>query len=292
MPLEGDDIVITGMARTPMGGFQGSLSQRTAIELGAAAIHAATQRSGVPVDSIDQAMMGCVLPAGLGQAPTRQAAIGAGLPVSVNATTLNKVCGSGMMAAMAATDAIRAGSADIVIAGGMESMSNAPYLLAKARRGYRLGHGQLIDHMFLDGLEDAYDRGRSMGTFAEDTAAHYQLSRDAQDAYALESLRRSKRAIADGSFVEEIVTVDTVSTDEQPGSASEEKIARLRPAFREGGTITAASSASISDGGAAMVLTRAAIADARGMAPLASIKGHASYAGKPDWSLLATIIPR
>jgi len=204
-----------------------------------------------------------------------------GLPAEVGATTVNKVCGSGMMAAMMAADRIRSGSADVVIAGGMESMSNAPYLLAKARRGYRMGHGQLIDHMFLDGLEDAYDKGRSMGTFAEDTAAQYQFTRDDQDAYALESLRRSKLAIAGGSFAEEIMAAGGLAIDEQPGSAKAEKIPLLRPAFREGGTITAASSASISDGAAAMTLARMSVAERRGIAPLAVLRGQASHAGEP-----------
>lgn len=281
MSIDQDPIVIAGPARTPMGGFQGALAASTAVELGASVITATLERGGAAADSVDEVFMGCVLPAGLGQAPARQASIGGGLPKAVMATTVNKVCGSGMMATMLAADRIRAGSAEIVLAGGMESMSNAPYLLAKARRGYRMGHGQLIDHMFLDGLEDAYDKGRSMGTFAEDTAAHYQFTRDDQDAYALESLRRSKQALADGAFAAEVAAVGSIAADEQPGLAKPEKIPQLRPAFREGGTITAASSASISDGAAAMTLARLSVAERRGITPLAVLRGQASYAGEP-----------
>ena len=281
MSVDRDAVIIAGAARTPMGGFEGALAASSATDLGAAAIRATLARSGVSREGVDEVFMGCVLPAGLGQAPARQASIGGGLPAAARATTVNKVCGSGMMATMMAADCIRAGSAEVIVAGGMESMSNAPYLLAKARRGYRMGHGQLIDHMFLDGLEDAYDKGRSMGTFAEDTAAHYQFTRDDQDAYALESLRRSKQAIAEGRFAEETVAVGAVDVDEQPGQSKPEKIPQLRPAFREGGTITAASSASISDGAAAMTLARLSVAERRGITPLAALRGQASYAGEP-----------
>ena len=289
MSLTQDEVVIAGAVRTPMGGFGGALAPQSATQLGAAVVRAAAERGGVAPAEVDEVLMGCVLPAGLGQAPARQAAIGGGLPASVPSTTINKVCGSGMKAVMSAADAVRAGSVDIVVAGGMESMSNAPYLLAKARRGYRLGHGQLVDHMFLDGLEDAYDRGRSMGTFAEDTAAHYQFGRAEQDDYALASLRRAKAAISSGRFADEIVALDGLATDEQPGLAKEEKIPQLRPAFREGGTITAASSASISDGAAAMVLARRDIADKRGMAPVAVLRGQTSHAGEPNWFTTAPV---
>ncbi len=281
MSPDHDPVIIAGAARTPMGGFQGALAGASATELGAAAIGATLARGGADAGAVDQVFMGCVLPAGLGQAPARQAAIGGGLPVTVGATMVNKVCGSGMMATMMAADSIRAGSAEIVVAGGMESMSNAPYLLAKARRGYRMGHGQLIDHMFLDALEDAYDKGRSMGSFAEDTASHYQFTRDDQDAYALESLRRSSQAIATGAFGDETVAVGGVAVDEQPSLARPDKIPQLRPAFRDGGTVTAASSASISDGAAAMTLARLSVAESRGLAPLAVLRGSASYAGAP-----------
>ena len=233
--------------------------------------------------------MGCVLPAGLGQAPARQAAMAGGMPDSVPCTTVNKVCGSGMKATMLAADLVAAGSADVVVAGGMESMSNAPYLLDKARSGYRLGHGKLIDHMFLDGLEDAYDRGRAMGTFAEDTAQHYQFTREAQDAYALESLQRARRAIAGGAFAGEIIAVDGVADDEQPGKARPEKIPLLKPAFREGGTVTAANSSSISDGAASLIVTRMSMADKHGFAPQAIIRGHASHAQEPAWFTTAPV---
>jgi acetyl-CoA C-acetyltransferase len=289
MSLTQDAVVIAGAVRTPMGGFQGALASQSATELGATVIRAAAERGGVAPAEVDEVLMGCVLPAGLGQAPARQAAIGGGLPASVHTTTLNKVCGSGMKAVMTAADGIRAGSADVVIAGGMESMSNAPYLLAKARRGYRQGHGQLIDHMFLDGLEDAYDRGRSMGTFAEDTAAQYQFGRAEQDDFALASLRRAKAAISGGRFSDETVAIDSVADDEQPGLAKEEKIPQLRTPFRENGTVTAASSASISDGAAAMVLTRLGQADQRGMSPMAVLHGHASHAGEPAWFTTAPV---
>jgi len=292
-----DPIVIVGMARTAMGGFQGDLKDVAAPQLGATAIRAAVERAGLDADAIDEAIMGCVLPAGLGQAPARQAALGAGLPQSVPCTTINKVCGSGMKAAMLAHDLIAAGSARIMVAGGMESMSNAPYLLDKARGGYRLGHGRVLDHMFLDGLEDAYDKGRLMGTFAEECADHYKFSRADQDAFALASLDRAKRAIEGGKFKGEIAAVtikgrggDTViDTDEQPLKARPDKIPTLKPAFRPDGTVTAANSSSISDGAAALVLMRRSEADRRGLRPLAVIRGHASHAQAPAWFTTAPV---
>ncbi|QFU07886.1 Acetyl-CoA acetyltransferase [Rhodobacteraceae bacterium THAF1] len=284
-----DPIVIAGAARTPMGGFMGALSGVSAPDLGAVAIRAALERAGVAPGKVDEAIMGCVLPAGLGQAPARQAALGAGLPESVPCATLNKVCGSGMKAAMMAHDALAVGSADLVVAGGMESMSNAPYLMQKARRGFRAGHQQVMDHMFLDGLEDAYDKGRAMGTFAEDCAEAYQFTRDAQDAYAIESLNRAKRAIDAGAFDAETVAVGDVALDEQPGRAKPEKIPQLKPAFREGGTVTAANSSSISDGAAALVLTRMSVAEREGLTPLAAIRGHAGHAQAPNLFTTAPI---
>ena len=292
-----DPIVIVGMARTAMGGFQGDLKDVAAPQLGATAIKAAVERVGLGVDTIDEAIMGCVLPAGLGQAPARQAALGAGLPQSVGCTTINKVCGSGMKAAMLAHDLIAAGSARIMVAGGMESMSNAPYLLDKARGGYRLGHGRTLDHMFLDGLEDAYDKGRLMGTFAEECADHYKFTRDDQDAFALASLDRARRAIEGGKFKDEIAAVaikgrggDTVvDTDEQPLKARPDKIPTLKPAFRADGTVTAANSSSISDGAAALVLMRRSEADRRGLKPLAVIRGHATHAQAPAWFTTAPV---
>ena len=280
-----DPIVIVGAARTPMGGFLGDLKDVAAPQLGACAIRASLTRAGLSPQGVDEVLMGCVLPAGQGQAPARQASLGAGLPPSVGATTVNKMCGSGMKAAMLAHDLIAAGSADCVVAGGMESMSNAPYLLERARAGYRMGHGRIVDSMFLDGLEDAYDKGRLMGTFAEDCAQSYQFTRSAQDAYALASLERANRAIRDGAFAAEIAPVSAkageVTTDEQPPKGRPEKIPTLKPAFREGGTVTAANSSSISDGAAALVLTRASLAEKRGLAPLARIVGHATYAAEP-----------
>jgi acetyl-CoA C-acetyltransferase len=273
-----ETIIIAGAARTPMGGFQGDFAGVTAPELGAAAIRAVL--SGVVPDEV---IMGCVLPAGLGQAPARQAALGAGLPVSVPATTVNKMCGSGMKAVMLAYDAIAAGSADMVVAGGMESMSNAPYLLPKARTGMRMGHGEVKDHMFLDGLEDAYDKGRLMGSFAEEAATHYQLTRRMQDDYALASLDRALKA----DFSAEITPVETkagaITADEQPAKARPEKIPNLKPAFTKDGTVTAANSSSISDGAAALLLARASVAEAGGLAPIARIVGHASHAEEPKW---------
>ena len=285
-----DPIVIAGMARTPMGGLQGDLSGATASELGAASISAALDRAGVSPEDAQEVVFGCVLPAGQGQAPARQAALGAGLPLSAGATTVNKMCGSGMKAAMFAHDLLVAGSADIAVAGGMESMSNAPYLLPRMRAGARLGHAEVKDHMFLDGLEDAYDKGRLMGTFAEDCAQSFQFTREAQDAYAIASLERAQKAIADGTFAGEItpVTLRTrkgetqVDTDEQPGKARPDKIPSLKPAFREGGTVTAANASSISDGAAALVLMRLSEAERRGLTPLAAIHGHTTHAHAPN----------
>jgi acetyl-CoA C-acetyltransferase len=284
-----DRIVIVAAARTPMGGFQGALGPMPAAALGASAIGAVMARAGLPGADVDEVLMGCVLPAGQGQAPARQAALGAGLPVSVPASTVNKMCGSGMKTVMMACDAIMAGQARVMVAGGMESMSNAPYLLDRARAGYRMGHGRVIDHMFLDGLEDAYDKGRLMGTFAEDCAEHYQFTRDAQDAFALQSLSRAQGAIAQGRFLAEVVPVPVpakggevqVALDEQPGLARPEKIPHLKPAFRPGGTVTAANSSSISDGAAALLLMSEREAEALGLRPLARIVGHAGFADAP-----------
>ena len=292
-----DPIVIVGMARTPMGGFQGDLSGATASELGASAIAAALSRAGVPAADIKEVVFGCVLPAGQGQAPARQAALGAGLPLSSGATTVNKMCGSGMKAAMFAHDLLTADSAKVAVAGGMESMTNAPYLLPKARGGFRMGHGQVIDHMFLDGLEDAYEKGRLMGTFAEDCAQSYQFTREAQDQYAITSLERAQKAIADGSFASEItpVTIRTrkgeslVEIDEQPGKARPDKIPTLKPAFRDGGTVTAANASSISDGAAALVMMKRSEAEARGLTPLAVIRGHSTHAHAPNLFATAPI---
>jgi len=284
-----DAIVIVGAARTPMGGFLGDFKDVAAPALGARAISAAVERAGVSPDGVDEILMGCVLPAGQGQAPARQASLGAGLPLAAGCSTINKMCGSGMKAAMVAHDLLRAGSADVAVAGGMESMSNAPYLLDRARAGYRMGHGRTIDHMFLDGLEDAYDKGRLMGTFAEDCAEAYQFTRQEQDSYALASLERANRAIKEGAFAWEIAPVAVkagkaealVSTDEQPPKARPDKIPTLKPAFREGGTVTAANSSSISDGAAALVMMRASEAEKMGCAPLAKVVGHATHAAAP-----------
>ena len=292
-----DPIVIAGAARTPMGGFQGDLKDAPAPQLGAVAIEAALARAAVDGADVDEVVMGCVLPAGMGQAPARQASLGAGLPESVGCTTVNKMCGSGMKATMIGHDAIAAGSAGIAVVGGLESMSNTPYLLDRARSGYRMGHGRVLDHMFIDGLEDAYDKGRLMGSYAEDTAERYQFTRAAQDDFAIASLTRAKTAIDDGSFAAEVapVTVVTrngesvVERDEQPHKADLDKIPRLKPAFREGGTVTAANSSSISDGAAALVLMRASEAERRGVTPLARIVGHASHAQAPAWFTTAPI---
>ncbi|MEF3127143.1 acetyl-CoA C-acyltransferase (plasmid) [Rhizobium leguminosarum] len=292
-----DPIVIVGAARTPIGSFQGELKEATAPELGATAIRAALQRSRIAAEAIEEVIFGCVLPAGQGQAPARQAAIHAGLPFATAASTVNKMCGSGMKAAMMAHDLIAAGSASVAIAGGMESMTNAPYLLDKARGGYRLGHGRIVDHMFLDGLEDAYDKGRLMGSFAEDCAEAYQFTREAQDNYAIASLTRAQKAIAEGCFESEIVPVtvksgkaeQVASRDEQPGKAKLDKIPTLKPAFRDGGTVTAANSSSISDGAAALVLMRRSEAEHRGLKPLATILGHATHSQAPNLFATAPI---
>jgi acetyl-CoA C-acetyltransferase len=292
-----DPIVIVGTARTAMGGFQGAFASLTAPQLGSAAIKAAVARAGIEADDVSEVLMGCVLPAGQGQAPARQASIGAGLPQSVPCTTINKMCGSGMKTVMMGFDALHARGNDIIVAGGMESMTNTPYLLPKMRSGARLGHAEVKDHMFLDGLEDAFDKGRLMGTFAEDTAQHYQFTREAQDAFAVESLKRSKAANEDGSFAKEIVPVTVksrsgtseVARDEQPFTADATKIPKLKPAFRDGGTVTAANSSSISDGAAALVLMRASEAKRRKLAPLARIAGVAGVAQAPAWFTTAPV---
>ena len=284
-----DPVVIVGVARTPMGGFQGDFKGLSAPQLGAAAIQAAVERAGVSSQDVQELLFGCVLSAGLGQAPARQAALGAGLDKSTRCTTLNKMCGSGMEATILAHDRLLAGSADVVVAGGMESMSNAPYLLDRARSGYRMGHGRVLDHMFLDGLEDAYERGRLMGTFAEDCAQAHGFTRQAQDDFAVASLTRAQQAITEGRFSAEIVPVQitvgkeqrVVSQDEQPPKANLAKIPTLKPAFREGGTVTAANSSSISDGAAALVLMRQSEAQKRGLKPLAVVHGHAAFADEP-----------
>jgi acetyl-CoA C-acetyltransferase len=272
-----------------MGGFQGDFASLTAPQLGAVAIQAAVARSGLKPEQIDEVIMGCVLPAGLGQAPARQASLAAGLPLAAGCTTVNKMCGSGMRAAMYAHDMLVAGSVDVMVAGGLESMSNAPYLLPKARGGFRLGHGEVKDHMFLDGLEDAYEKGRLMGTFAEECADSYQFTRAAQDAFAIASTTRAQQANSDGSFAWEIAPVtvsgkkgDTVvSRDEQPFKANLEKIPTLKPAFRKDGTVTPANSSSISDGAAALVMMRRSTADRLGVTPLAQMVGHSTFAQEP-----------
>jgi acetyl-CoA C-acetyltransferase len=289
MTLPADPVVITGFARTPMGGFQGALAGVSATTLGAVAVRAAVARSGVAPEMVEQIFMGCVLPGGLGQAPARQAALGAGLPLSVEATTLNKMCGSGMQAAIMAHDALLAGSAAVIVAGGMESMSNAPYLLTKHRSGARIGHDAIKDSMYLDGLEDAYDPGKLMGAFAEESARDYHFTRAAQDDFAIESLGRASAAIASGAFDAEVTPVtvpgrggDTlVTTDEAPGKARPDKIPGLKPAFAKDGTITAANASSISDGAAALVLTRASTAAAQGLPVRARIVAHAAHAHEP-----------
>ncbi|QNV66940.1 acetyl-CoA C-acyltransferase [Pseudomonas sp. CFA] len=289
MTLANDPIVIVSAVRTPMGGLQGDLKSLTAPQLGSAAIRAAVERAGIDAAGVEQVLFGCVLPAGQGQAPARQAALGAGLDKHTTCTTLNKMCGSGMQAAIMAHDLLLAGTADVVVAGGMESMTNAPYLLDKARGGYRMGHGKIIDHMFMDGLEDAYDKGRLMGTFAEDCAQANAFSREAQDQFAIASLTRAQEAISSGRFAAEIVPVEVtegkekrvIKDDEQPPKARLDKIAQLKPAFREGSTVTAANASSISDGAAALVLMRRSEADKRGLKPLAVIHGHAAFADTP-----------
>ncbi|MCI1040561.1 acetyl-CoA C-acyltransferase [Pseudomonas putida] len=289
MTLANDPIVIVSAVRTPMGGLQGDLKSLTAPQLGSAAIRGAVERAGIDAACVEQVLFGCVLPAGLGQAPARQAALGAGLDKHTACTTLNKMCGSGMQAAIMAHDLLLAGTADVVVAGGMESMTNAPYLLDKARGGYRMGHGKIIDHMFMDGLEDAYDKGRLMGTFAEDCAQANAFSREAQDQFAITSLTRAQDAISSGRFAAEIVPVEVtegkekrvIKDDEQPPKARLDKIPQLKPAFREGGTVTAANSSSISDGAAALVMMRRSEAEKRGLEALAVIHGHAAFADTP-----------
>ena len=294
--MRSGETLILSAVRTPLGSFQGDLAACTAPRLGAAAIAAAVTRAGIAKEDVGEAFMGCVLPAGVGQAPARQAARYAGLPDGVAATTINKVCGSGMKAIMIAADALLLGRADVAVAGGMESMTNAPYLLPKARGGYRLGHGELKDHMFLDGLEDAYE-GRLMGTYAEDAARHYQFTREQQDAFATQSLMRAKEAQDNGSFTDEIVPVKIairggeveISTDEGPRKADPAKIPTLKPAFAKDGTVTAANSSSISDGAAALALARGDVADKRGFKPVARIVAHASFAHEPRWFTTAPV---
>ena len=294
---EKENIVITGMARTPMGAFQGTLKDASCAELGAASIRAALERSRVGADEVSETIMGCVLPAGQGQAPARQAALGAEMPLSVCCTTVNKMCGSGMKSAMLAHDLLLGGEERILVAGGMESMTNAPYLLPRARSGMRLGHGEVVDHMFLDGLEDAYDRGKLMGTFAEATAGRYGFSREAQDEFAIRSLTRAKKAIEEGIFKEEIVPVtikgrkgDTVvESDETPLKTNLEKIPTLKPAFAKDGTVTPANSSSISDGAAALVMMRESTAEKRGIRPIARILGHTEHAHEPAWFTTAPV---
>lgn len=287
--MTADPIVISSYARTPMGGFQGALSAVEAPALGATAVRAAIERAGVSGEAVGQIFMGCVLPAGMGQAPARQAGMGGGLPISTEATTVNKMCGSGMQAAIMAHDALKAGTADIIVAGGMESMTNAPYLLKKHRGGARIGHDAIKDSMFLDGLEDAYEEGRLMGSFAEEAAQEYQFTREKQDDYAIESLARANAAIESGAFDGEVVPVEvktrkgseTIDTDEQPGNARPDKIPTLKPAFAKDGTVTAANASSISDGAAALVLTRESVATEKGMPVKARIVAHAAHAQEP-----------
>lgn len=293
---EADPVVIVSAARTPTGGFQGALSGLTGPELGATAVRGAVERAGIGAAEVDEVLMGCVLSAGAKQAPARQAALKAGLDENTPCTTVNKMCGSGMKAVMMAHDAIVAGHGDVIVAGGLESMTNAPYLLPKARGGMRLGHAEVKDHMFLDGLEDAYE-GRLMGSYAEDTAQHYQFTRDAQDAYAMESLKRAKKAVEGGSFAPEIVAVSApgrkgavdVVQDEQPLTTDAAKIPTLKPAFAKDGTVTAANSSSISDGAAALVLMRLSEAERRGLTPLAAIRGHTMHAQAPAWFSTAPV---
>src|SRR5687767_2950236 len=292
-----DPIVIVSAARTPMGAFQGELKGFSAPELGAAAIRAAVERAKIKAEDVQEVIMGCVLPAGQGQAPARQASLGAGLPLGTGCTTINKMCGSGMKAAMFANDLLLSSSSQIMVAGGMESMTNAPYLLPKARSGLRMGHAQVIDHMFYDGLEDAYDKGRLMGTFAEDCASKYRFSREAQDQFAIASLKRAQQANQEGWFAWETTPMAIklgkeerfVETDEQPFKANLEKIPTLKPAFRKDGTVTAANSSSISDGAAALVMMRRSSAEKRGLAPLAVIVGHATHAQEPGWFTTAPV---
>ncbi len=292
-----DSVVITGMARTPMGGMQGSLSDVASPTLGGDSIKASLERSGVSPERIDETIMGCVLPAGLGQAPARQASLNAGIPDSTGCVTINKMCGSGMKAVMMGHDATPAGSANLIVAGGMESMTNAPYILPKVRGGMRLGHGEVLDHMFIDGLEDAYEKGRLMGSYAEDTSKHYGFTREAQDEFAIESLKRAQRAIEKGEFKREISAVSfetrkgpvEVDTDEQPGNAKLDKMPQLRPAFAKDGTVTAANSSSISDGAAAMVLSGEKFAKENNLTINARIIGHSNHAHEPRWFTTAPV---
>ncbi len=292
-----DPIVIVNGSRTPMGGFQGELSDVGAPALGARSIEGALEKSGVKPEDIDEVIMGCVLPAGLGQAPARQASVGAGIPLSTHCTTINKMCGSGMKAVMLAHDLLAAGSVNTMIAGGLESMSNAPYLLPKVRDGLRMGHGEVKDHMFVDGLEDVYEPGRLMGSFAEATAQHYQFTREKQDEFAITSLERANKAIKDCTFAKEITPITfktrkgevTVSVDEQPPKANIERIPTLRPAFEKDGTVTAANSSSISDGAAAVVMMRQSEAEKRGLKPVARILAHSSHAHEPAWFTTAPV---
>ena len=297
MTTEADPIVITGGARTPMGSFQGTLSDVAAPQLGGPAIKAALEQSDVAPDEVEEVLMGCVLPAGIGQAPARQAAFDGGLPIGAPCTTVNKMCGSGMKTVMMAYDSLAAGTTGIAVAGGMESMTNAPHILPKMRGGLRLGHGEVKDHMFLDGLEDAYEPGKLMGAYAEDTARHYQFTREAMDDFAIQSLQRAKTANEDGSFANEMIPVSfttrrgetTVDRDEQPFSARIDKIPQLRPAFAKDGTVTAANSSSISDGAAAVVMMRQSVAEARGATPRCRILAHASHAHEPAWFTTAPV---
>ncbi|MEZ5729357.1 MAG: acetyl-CoA C-acyltransferase [Burkholderiaceae bacterium] len=297
-----DPVVIVSVARTPIGGMMGALSGLAGHELGSVAIKAAVERAGLKPEQVQEVIMGCVLPAGQGQAPARQATLGAGLPMSAGATTLNKVCGSGMKAAMLANDLIVAGSQDIVVAGGMESMSNAPYMMLKGRGGYRYGHATMFDHMAFDGLEDAYDKmpnggGKSMGQFAEDCAGKYEFTREEQDAFSIESARRARTANEDGSFAWEIAPVTiagrkgdvVIDKDEAPFKADPAKIPQLRPAFRKDGTVTAATSSSISDGAAAMVLMRQSMAEKLGIAPIARVVAHTTHSQEPQWFTTAPV---
>jgi acetyl-CoA C-acetyltransferase len=295
--MKNDPIVIVSVARTPMGALQGELKDFAAPQLGAAAIRAALERAGMKPEQVQEVIMGCVLPAGQGQAPARQASLAAGLPLSAGCTTVNKMCGSGMKAAMFANDLLAAGTNDIMVAGGMESMSNAPYLLPKARTGYRMGHQQVIDHMLFDGLEDAYDKGRLMGSFAEDCATKFAFTREEQDRFAITSLERAQRANKDGSFAWETVPIAIkagkderfIEHDEQPFKANFDKIPLLRPAFRKDGTVTAANSSSISDGAAAMVMMRRSMSEKLGLKPLAIVVGHSTHAQEPGWFTTAPV---
>jgi len=299
--VQPDPIVIVSAVRTPMGAFQGELKGFAAPQLGAAAIRAAVERAKIQPADVQEVIMGCVLPAGQGQAPARQASLGAGLPLGTGCTTINKMCGSGMKAAMLAHDLLAAGTNDIMVAGGMESMTNAPYILPKARGGYRMGHGQIMDHMFLDGLEDAYDKGRLMGSFAEECAKKFAFTREAQDAFAVKSLERAQKANKEGWFAWEITPMALnsstragkderfIETDEQPFKANFDKIPTLKPAFAKDGTVTAANSSSISDGGAALVMMRRSTAEKRGLSPIAVITGHTTHAQEPGWFTTAPV---